>query len=199
MTDPAEPRREVPHIGAELSSSSSSRCHTPAVDSRRLVLVRHAKAVPAAGTDASRPLTARGIADAAAVGRWLAAAALVPDRVVTSPARRAVQTWEVAAAQLPGSVEPDRDGRVYDNTVDDLLAVIRETPAAVGTLVVVGHNPSVHALTLAVDGDSDDRTMRDTVAEKYPTGGIAVLRIGTEWTEVDVGVGTLTGFAVPRS
>lgn len=164
------------------------------------MLVRHAKAASDTGADASRPLAARGIADAGAVGRWLVDQALTPDRVVTSPACRAAQTWEVAAAALSGSVEPDRDRRVYDNTVDDLLAVIRETPADVATLLIVGHNPSVHALAVALHGGGDggDPTARAAVARKYPTSGVAVFRIDGDWVAVDAGTGTLIRFAVPR-
>ena len=69
---------------------------------RRLLLVRHAQAA-AGPVDAERPLTKRGALHAAAIGSWLAQAGLVPDRVLVSPARRALQTWERANTSLvPG-------------------------------------------------------------------------------------------------
>ncbi|HYT09194.1 MAG TPA: histidine phosphatase family protein [Mycobacteriales bacterium] len=165
---------------------------------RRLVLVRHAKAATDGDSDAERPLAKRGRADAPAVGRWLAGHGLAPDRVVVSPARRALQTWELAAAELGSPPEPVRDERVYGNSVEDLLAVVHDTPAGAGTLVLVGHNPSVEALATALDDGSGDATGRREMAEKYPTSGVAVFDIGGDWSDVGAGAGRLTGFAVPR-
>jgi phosphohistidine phosphatase len=112
------------------------------VTTRQLVLIRHAKAGEGA-VDRDRPLADRGIAEAPAVGRWLADRGIVPDRVVVSPARRARQTWELAAAELDASAEPLLDGRVYNNTVEDLLDILRQTPAEVTTLAIIGHNPGI--------------------------------------------------------
>ena len=51
---------------------------------RELILLRHAHAEPAAAgqADIDRPLSAQGLAEAEAAGRWLAAQGLVPDRVL---------------------------------------------------------------------------------------------------------------------
>ena len=162
---------------------------------RQLVLVRHAKAA-SGNVDRERPLADRGMADAPEIGRWLAERQVVPDRVVVSPARRARQTWELAAAGLGPAVEPVLDGRVYDNTVEDLLEVIRETPAAVSTLAIVGHNPGIQDLAVALDdGRGDDDARRD-VAGKYRTSGVAVFTLKDPWAEARAG--TLTLFAAPR-
>lgn len=109
----------------------------------RLVLVRHAKAERHGPSDAERALASRGRADAAAIGQWLASQSTAPDRVVISPSLRTRQTWELAGIGTPAA---DLDERIYDNTVEDLLAIVRETPADVHTLVLVGHNPSVGSL-----------------------------------------------------
>src|SRR3712207_9462360 len=68
------------------------------------------------------------------------------DRVLVSPARRAVQTWEEAGAALSSAVQSIGDARIGDNTVEALLAAIRETPQDVLSVAVVGHNPSIGAL-----------------------------------------------------
>src|SRR5690348_8811929 len=94
---------------------------------RRLVLIRHAAAAQAP-VDADRPLTDQGTAQAAAIGRWLQQRALRPERVVVSPARRARQTWDAAAAQLPTPPEATLDERIYDNTVEALFAVLHGIP-----------------------------------------------------------------------
>ena len=149
---------------------------------RRLVLVRHAKAEQG-GPDLERALAKRGRADAAALGEWLSKQGIVPDRVVISPSRRTRDTWKLAAP--PGSPEPEVDERIYDNTVEDLLAVIHSTPEDADTLVVVGHNPSVGELAVAFDP-----TLRE-----YPTSATAVFALD-EWAQAPSG--QLTTSVVPR-
>jgi phosphohistidine phosphatase len=162
-----------------------------------LVVIRHAKAGEAP-FDIHRPLTERGLRDATAIGDWLRARAVRPDRAVVSPARRARETWQQAAGQLDAAPEPIIDDRVYDNTVDLLLDIVRETPDDVGTLVLVGHNPSFGALASELDDGQGDRSARHELRTGFPTSAVAVFRIDGSWSAVDLGAGTLTGFAAPR-
>ena len=166
---------------------------------RQLVLVRHAKAAHE-GADRDRTLARRGTTEAPAIGRWLAQRQIVPDLVVVSPARRARQTWELAAAELASgsgtATAPEVDERVYRNTVADLLEVVREAPAAVSTLVIVGHNPAVQELAVAFDDGGGDAAGRRELAEKYPTSGVAVFAVADPWAVAEAG--TLIAFAVPR-
>lgn len=178
---------------------------------RRLVLVRHAKAGPHEGADVERELAPRGRRDARAVGEWLAAQELEPDRVVVSPAVRARQTWEAATVGLSAQVssrpqrvatprvEPVVDDRVYENTVEDLLAVVRATPDAVATLVVVGHNPSVSALAITLDDGAGEAGARRQLTLGFPTAGVAVLDLGAStWAQAAAAACTLAAFAAPR-
>lgn len=163
---------------------------------RRLVLVRHAEAA-SAPVDADRPLTSRGEEQAAAVGRWLAREDLVPDRVVVSPARRAVQTWQRAAAEVSAAPPPIAEQRIYDNTVEDLLAVLQETPEDVGTVVLVGHNPSIGELARALDDGEGDPSARGDLADGFPAAAVAVFGLAAPFEAVEAGTGTLTAFAPP--
>jgi phosphohistidine phosphatase len=163
---------------------------------RRLVLIRHAKA--ADGTvDAERPLTGRGRRDAAAIGAWLDKATVTPDRAVVSSARRAVETWKRAAEALATAAQVV-DERLYDNTVDALLAVIRDTPPDVQTLAVIGHNPSIERLANDLDDELGDSASRAELAGGYPTSGVAVFTLNTPFAELEPKSATLTHFATPR-
>lgn len=148
--------------------------------------------------DIDRPLAGRGIRDATAVGRWLGSLNLAPDRVVVSTALRARQTWDTAAVVAGGSPEVITDDRIYDNTVEDLLAVVRDTPATVETLFVVGHNPSMGELACGLDDGTGNATARDAIAHSYPTSGVCVFDVQTDWRHLDAGDGTVTNFAAPR-
>lgn len=164
---------------------------------RRLVLIRHSKAAEGP-VDIDRPLAARGVKDARALGKWLADAAFAPDRVVVSPARRARQTWEGAAAQLPVAPVAHVDDRIYDNEVPLLLEVVHETPVRIGTLVLVGHNPSFGDLAYALDDGAGDPDAAQEMLAGFPTSAVAVFDVTQPWDGVHEHSARLSRFAAPR-
>jgi phosphohistidine phosphatase len=172
------------------------RCQTRPMLPRRLLLVRHAKAAQG-GVDADRPLTKRGIRQAAAIGPWLEQAGLVPDRVVVSPARRAAQTWERAGAPLESAPQLIVDERIYDNTVESLLEASREAPGDVRTLAVVGHNPSIAELTDVLDDGEGSADARRDLEAGFPTSGIAVFDVPSSFDAIAPGQATLSAFTRP--
>ncbi|MCZ2807423.1 histidine phosphatase family protein [Modestobacter sp. VKM Ac-2983] len=160
---------------------------------RRLVLVRHAEA-GSATIDADRALTPVGAQRATAIGAWLADNGLAPARALVSPARRTVQTWQRA-----GGVSPVLDPRLYENTVEALLAAVRATPDEVDELAVVGHNPSISVLAALLDDGQGDDAARRGSASGFPAGGVAVLDLSTPFSAVGPGAARLSAFAVPGS
>jgi phosphohistidine phosphatase len=146
----------------------------------RLVLVRHAKAEREGRSDAQRPLAPRGRVDAAAIGRWLASHGIAPDRVVLSPTLRTRETWQLTGLDAPPA---DLDERIYENTVEDLLAVVRDTPADVRTLLLVGHNPSMGSLAASWAPQLSE----------FRTGAVAVFELD-DWSSP----GRLTMSSTPR-
>ncbi|SFK57252.1 SixA phosphatase family protein [Geodermatophilus ruber] len=163
---------------------------------RRLLLIRHAQAAHGP-VDVDRPLTEPGARHAAALGTWLAQAGLTPDRVLVSPARRAAQTWEQASAALAAGPQPIVDARIYDNSLDSLLAAIRETPEEVTTLAVVGHNPSLAELAGALDDGQGSPTARRDARAGFRTGAVAVFLPAPPFAALEPGAATLGDFAVP--
>ena len=164
---------------------------------RRLVMIRHAKAGEAA-TDAERPLTGRGERQATSIGSRLQDAGFVPDRAFVSPARRAAQTWELAAAQLGDGPEAVVEPRIYDNTVEAVLEAVREADDDVETLAVVGHNPSIGQLAHDLDDGEGSPAARRDLHAGFPTGGVAVFTVATPFGELGPGTATLTEFRTPR-
>ncbi len=167
----------------------------------RLVLLRHAKSAWPDVADHERPLGPRGLRDAPAAGRWLRDAGCLPALVICSTARRARETWALAAGQLGAEVPVRFDERVYAAEPEDLLEVVSEVPAEVRTLLLVGHNPGMADLIVslareAVDAAEADRIER--LSEKFPTSGIAVLACPGPWRGLAPGSARLTDFAIPR-
>ncbi len=165
---------------------------------RRLVVLRHAKSDWPVGTqDHERPLARRGIRDAEAAGRWLAASLGTPDVVWCSSAARTRETWAHVAPAFDEAPEPHLDDRIYEAEPEALLAVLAESPRKSGLVLLVGHNPGVQELVLALTdrGRSEARVLAET---KFPTCGLAVLDVETDWAEIASGKATMTEFVVPR-
>ncbi|MGW2692280.1 SixA phosphatase family protein [Streptomyces sp. NPDC001296] len=166
---------------------------------RRLVVLRHAKSAwPDGVADHERPLAPRGRRDAPAAGRALAEADCLPDLALCSTAVRARQTWLLASAQW-GTPPPVRfDPRLYAADVSDLLEAVHETPPEVETLLLIGHNPELTDLVLALAGQGLDDTL-ERVGTKFPTAAIAVLAAhGPSWEALAPGRAILTEMTVPR-
>jgi phosphohistidine phosphatase len=167
---------------------------------RRLVLLRHAKSAWPDVADHERPLAGRGRRAAPAAGRWLRESGYVPDRVVCSTALRARETWQLAEAELGAHPRTTFEQRVYGASAAELLELARQTPSGVRTLVIVGHEPSMSALTLelarARPGSDGDEAL-ERVRAKFPTAAIAVLAFTGSWPELAPGRAQLAGFVVP--
>ncbi|MGW0558444.1 SixA phosphatase family protein [Streptomyces sp. NPDC002926] len=165
---------------------------------RRLIVLRHAKSArPPGMEDFDRPLAERGRGDAAAAGRWLRDAHYIPDLMICSTAVRARQTWELAAEHLETQPSARYEDRVYDAHFHALLGVVGETPISVGTLLLVGHNPGMQELVLALAAEALGDAL-ERAREKFPTSAIAVLTWRGAWSELAPGTALLTDLAVPR-
>jgi phosphohistidine phosphatase len=163
---------------------------------RRLILMRHAKSDWPDVADHDRPLAKRGRRDASAVGKWLGRSGYLPDAVVCSTARRARETWELAAdgltAAVPGTTPPVRyEPRVYEATVLGLLMLVREFADDRSTVLVVGHNPGLAELAVGLAAPPPDPPTA------FPTAAVAVLGLPGPWTSVGPGEARLLDFAIP--
>lgn len=147
--------------------------------------------------DLDRPLTDDGAEHARAIRAWLTRADLVPDRVLLSPARRAVETWEGAAGGLEPKPDSIVEPRIFDNTIESLLAAIREVGDDVRTLAVVGHNPSIGELARALDDGQGSSTARAEIEVGFRAGGVAVFSVGAPFAALVPDAATLEDFAVP--
>lgn len=156
---------------------------------RTLILLRHAKSAwPENIADIARPLAARGLRDAPAVGRWLAEHAPRIDLVVCSTAVRAVQTWELAGDQLNPTPRVRHDKALYGASTEDLLTTTRKLPANVSTAILVGHNPGLENFLAALTG----------IYELIKTSTIAMLTTSHDWQRSGLGGWKLQTLTTPR-
>lgn len=168
---------------------------------RRLLLLRHAKTEPGepGKEDRARALVERGRRDAAKIGAYMATHALLPDRVVLSPALRVQETWKYMAGAMktaPGAITADQ---IYEASTHDILALALDTPATVHSLMIVGHNPTLHevALMLIASGDID---ARERLREKLPTSGLIIIDFAfDDWSKLHPQSGRLERYVTPKS
>jgi phosphohistidine phosphatase len=171
---------------------------------RRLLLLRHAKTEHDApsGRDQDRRLDNRGRSDAAEIGGWIGRHPPFPDLVLVSHAIRAHQTWEIAwEAMKDLAPEPvvELMPELYGAEPAELLQIIRSASEAdPGRLLLVGHNPGMHELALALAGGGD-ATGRAALADNLPTSGLAIFDFAIDdWTDVAFRRGQLVHFVSPR-
>ena len=122
---------------------------------REILFLRHGKAARPDGVDDfARPLKDRGRRQAQKIGRWLKEYGVLPDAVLSSPARRALETAEIAlrsAGLDPVAICPDP--RLYFDARKNLMRALAEADGIGNRLLVVGHNPWMENLVedLAAD------------------------------------------------
>ena len=171
---------------------------------RRLMLLRHAKTEIDApsGRDQDRRLDHRGRKDAARIGGWIGSHPPFPDSVLVSPAARTKETWEIAWEAMKDQVPaPQLEflPELYGADPALLLQTIRLTSTTEAKrLMLVGHNPGMHELALALVGSGDAATHK-ALADNLPTSGLAVLEFATDdWNDVAFRRGRLVCFVSPK-
>jgi phosphohistidine phosphatase len=115
-----------------------------------LLLWRHAEAEPGF-PDSARRLTARGEQQAERMAGWLRAHAPKDLRVIVSPAQRTLQTV------APFSTDHEVLEAVGTNADADTLIAATGWPDAAGSVLVVGHQPTlgIVASRLLIGMDDD--------------------------------------------
>lgn len=163
---------------------------------RTLVLMRHAKSdYPDAVSDHQRPLAPRGVREAALAGEWLRANAPAIEAVLCSSAVRTRQTLERTGVAAPVSYSD----ALYGASPGTMIGEINHVGDDIATLLVVSHEPTVSEVALGLaEPTGSDREALAGIAMKFPTSGIAVLRVPGSWAGLELGGAELTSFHVPR-
>jgi phosphohistidine phosphatase len=167
----------------------------------QLLLLRHAKSSwdTASMPDRDRPLNARGRRAAASMRRAMRDLGLAPNLILVSTARRTLETMS--------ALEPWDDDTPLIEPMDDLylasearlLAAVRAVAETVRSVLLIGHNPGMHELAVAL---TDPRVSPDglvrRVGEGFPTGALAEFAVAGPWSRLNAGGLRLTRFLTPR-
>ena len=166
-------------------------------NSRHLYLLRHAKSAwPEGIDDHDRPLAERGRKAVPLIAAFMADHKIRPDLALVSTARRTQETWDLLAANLAKAPTKRDAADLYEADASAIATLLRSIDPSVESLLVIGHNPGLQdfALDLVGGGELGARTR---MAEKFPTAGLAVIRIGA-WQSLSPASGHLEAFVTPR-
>jgi len=167
---------------------------------KRLLLLRHAKAErDSENGDQGRKLNARGRDDSARMGAFLHVKGWTPDCVLSSPSARTAETWELVAAELPQAADAQFLDALYLASWKAMLNLIRHhADDDAKTLLVIGHNPGLEELALALAQRPDSEEMRaqlGAMREKFPTCALAAFDCDiAHWRELAGGACALAAF-----
>ncbi|GHH26703.1 hypothetical protein Srubr_08260 [Streptomyces rubradiris] len=121
-----------------------------------------------------------------------------PGLALCSPAVRARRTWELVSAEWAEPPPVRYDRRLYAAGVPQVLEVVREAPAEVRTLLLIGHDPGLVELVAVPAADGLD-VPPERVRAGFRTSAVAALTWhGTTWRALAPGTAPLTSFTVPR-
>jgi len=161
---------------------------------KRLWLLRHASAENDA-PDSRRRLSERGEEEARRVADRWADTQHTPDLVLSSPARRARATAEIATASLAPAPPRQLDESLYLASPDAILRAIGTVAPSCAGLLVVGHNPGLADLASDLGGGAAAHELRSL---GFPPAALATFELDVDdWTEVDATFAEMVAIRVP--
>jgi len=161
---------------------------------KRVIIVRHAKAVPYGyDDDFNRKLKSSGREDAEILSVKLKDLDIGPDLIISSPAKRAYSTAKVYANTFgykKDNIRKEED--LYDGlTTQDFIDMLHELPENLESVFVFGHNPTIHYLISNLVRFFNSDT---------PTCSTAVIEFKVDkWNQIASREGELVSHLKPRN
>jgi len=155
---------------------------------KNLYLLRHAKSSWDDFTlkDFDRPLSTRGIQDADLMGNFFKSKRKGLDLVVSSPSKRTKETLDHFFNKTTQNIIFDET--IYHSSEQNIYSVLKHIEEDIKSLMIVGHNPSMHEFSESFSGQ---------FIEKFSTCGLASFEFDDEWANVCEDSGTLIEFKIP--
>lgn len=157
---------------------------------KTVYLVRHAKSSweSDAVKDFDRPLNKRGDHDTALMSNLLFEKGIKVEKIISSPAKRALTTAKVFANKLQiNEKEIQLEKKIYEASLKTLLETVHQLDDVVSSVMLFGHNPGLTSLI----------NYFGTAIDNLPTCGIAAFAFEVNhWKEVEKG--TLLFYEYPK-
>jgi phosphohistidine phosphatase len=165
---------------------------------RTVILLRHGKSSWSDSTlaDVDRPLAPRGESASKKIAKYMRRKRIRPALVLCSPSLRTRQTLAAINPSLGKACTVELAPQLYLASQRELFEQLRALPDAVGSVMLVGHNPGLQNLALALASRGADLGRLEA---KFPTGALATLAVDCEsWAAVKPGDAEIVDYVVPR-
>jgi len=147
---------------------------------KQLFIVRHGKSSWDCGniSDIDRPLKERGVTDGYLIAERLLAKQLIPQKIMSSPAIRALHSSTIFARVFKYTYQNiEINEAIYIADINKILSLIKHTPNHIESLMVFGHNPTFT--------DLSNHFLNKTI-ENVPTTGLVWLKFKiNDWAKID--------------
>ena len=169
---------------------------------RRLYLMRHGKAqagMPPGGGDLPRARVGRGRKESQWMGDFCRDQAQPPTLILCSPSRRTVETCDSFCEGFGESLPRRVMDGIYMGSPSALLYAVAEAGGSEAGVLVIGHNPGIHALALTLGGRGPGPAHAQ-LSTRFPTAALAVFETGIDdWAALRAGSARLVAFKIPKA
>jgi phosphohistidine phosphatase len=165
---------------------------------RTVLLLRHGKSSwsDPALADVDRPLAPRGERAAKSIAKYLRRKKVRPALVLCSPSLRTRQTLAAIEPSLGRRSRVELVPQLYAASERELLERLQALPDSIESVMIIGHNPGLQDLALALASQGADRPQLEA---KFPTGALATLVVRNKrWAALRRGDAELVDYVVPR-
>ena len=163
-----------------------------------MMLLRHAKSSwsDPALADVDRPLAPRGERASTRIAKYIRRKKLRPALVLCSPSRRTRQTLEAIEPALGRRCAVELVPQLYAASELELLELLQALPDSVASVMIVGHNPGLQDLALALTSAGAEL---ERLKAKFPTAALATLALpNTTWSQLSQADAVLAAYVVPK-
>ena len=158
---------------------------------RTLYLLRHAEAGwnNAHTIDFDRSLSARGLANAASLNRFLIGLGVGFDKVLCSASERTRQTQESVLQDVEIGAPTEFLDSLYCASDEVIIDRIKGQSNGLSTLLIIGHNPAMHQVFEQLSG---------TEICGYPSCMLSALTVVGDWRSIQRQAHSVEHFLSPK-
>lgn len=161
---------------------------------KTLFFIRHGKSSrdDESLSDSERPLKPRGEKDAGMMAKIIRKRGIVPEQIVSSPAKRALDTAKIFSSFLDyGKKKIEVNDLLYFGGAENIFNVIRRFDNEHKTVFIFGHNPDFTELA---------NRFSEKKIDNVPTCGVVGVEFNVaSWKDVSSSNGQLTFFDFPSN
>jgi phosphohistidine phosphatase len=166
---------------------------------KRLHLLRHAKSSWKEDVeDRERALSGRGRETARRIGRHLSKTLGPLDLALCSSALRTRETLELVLANFAVMPRIAIEDELYAASQKELIDRLCQLYEEEVNVLLVGHNPGLHELAVAL-AETSSPGFRALTSGKFPTAACASFQISGSWSALALSRQTLAGYVTPAS